>query len=114
MRTTKNFHVQRSNAVGSGPELTFAAAIFVGVAVWAGLSITLPPDLVVPIIATLSFGFAAALAVVASLRGFENPACVTYADVAGAITLIGVCIAATIEPEQMVGIIAGDQHGRDP
>jgi hypothetical protein len=114
MRTTKNFHVQRSNAVGIGPELTFAAAIFVGVAVWAGLSITLPPDLVVPIIATLSFGFAAALAVVASLRGFENSACVTYADVAGAITLIGVCIAATIEPEQMVGIIAGDQHGRDP
>ncbi len=62
---------------------------------------TLTADLVVPIMATLSFVFAAALAVVASLRGGENPACVTYADVAGAITLIGVCIAATIEPEQM-------------
>ena len=108
MRTTKNFHVQRSNAVGIGPQLTFAAAIFAGVAVWASLSITLPPDLVVPIMATLSFGFAAALAFVASLRGCENPASVTYADVAGAITLIGVCIAATIEPEQMLRVVAGD------
>ena len=108
MRTTKKFHVQRSNAVGIGPQLTFAAAIFVGLAVWTGLSTTLTADLVVPIMATLSFGFAAALAIVASLRGCENPACVTYADVAGAITLIGVCIAATIEPEQMLRIFAGD------
>jgi hypothetical protein len=108
MRTPKDSHVQPTNAVLIGPQLTFAAAIFAGVAVWAGLSITLPPDLVVPIVATLSFGFAAAMAVVASLRGLENPAYVTYADVAGAITLIGVCIAATIEPEQMLRIIAGD------
>jgi hypothetical protein len=108
MRTTKNFHVQRSNAVGIGPPLTFAAAIFAGLAIWTGLSMTQPADLVVPIMATLSFGFAAAVAIVASVRGCENPACVTYADVAGAITLIGVCVAATIEPEQMVRIIGGD------
>ena len=108
MRTTKDSHVQPTNAVLIGPQLTFAGAIFAGLAIWTGLSATLPPDLVVPIMATLSFGFAAAMAVVAWLRGFENPACVTYADVAGAITLIGVCIAATIDPEQMVRIIAGD------
>jgi hypothetical protein len=108
MRTTKNFHVQRSNAAGIGPQLTFVAAIFAGLAVWTGLSMTQPADLVVPIMATLSFGFAAAMAVVASLRGGEHPAYVSYADVAGAITLIGVCIAATIEPEQMLRIIAGD------
>ena len=108
MRATKNFHVQRSNAVGIGPQLTFAAAIFAGLTTWIVLSTTVTADLVVPIMATLSFGFAAALAVVAWLRFNENPARVTYADVAGAITLIGVCIAATIEPEQMLRIVAGD------
>jgi hypothetical protein len=86
----------------------FAAAIFAGSAAWIILTMTLRADLVVPTIATLSFVFAAALAVVAWLRGGENPACVTYADVAGAITLIGLCIAATIEPEQVVRIVASD------
>jgi hypothetical protein len=108
MRTIRPLYGQRSKPVGIGPRLTFAAAIFGGLAAWAGLSMTLTAGLVVPMIATLSFLFAAALAVVGWSRGGENPACVTYADVAGAITLIGLCIAATIEPEQMVRIVARD------
>ena len=108
MRTTRPLYDQRSNPVGVGPQLTFAAAIFAGLAAWTGLSMTLTADFVVPMIATLSFLFAAALAAVAWRRGGENPTCVTYADVAGAITLIGLCIAATIEPEQVVRIVARD------
>ena len=108
MRTIRPLYGQRNKPVGIGPQLTFAAAIFGGLAAWTGLNMTLTVDLVVPMIATLSFLFAAALAVVAWSRGGENPASVTYADVAGAITLIGLCIAATIEPEQMVRIVARD------
>jgi hypothetical protein len=63
-------------------------------------------DLVVPIVATLLFVFAAALAGVAWRRGGENVARVTYADVAGALTLIGICVAATIEVEQLVRVVA--------
>jgi hypothetical protein len=32
---------------------------------------------------------------------------VTYADVAGALTLIGLCAAATIDPDQMVRLVEG-------
>ena len=37
-----------------------------------------------------------------------NPANVTYADVAGALTLIGLFAAATIEPEQLVRLVGDD------
>jgi hypothetical protein len=108
MRTIRPLYGQRSKQAGIGPWLAFAAAVFGGIAVWTGLSMTVTAGLVVPMVATLSFLFAAALAVVAWSRAGENPAGVTYADVAGAITLIGLCIAATIEPEQMARIVARD------
>ena len=108
MRTIRPLYGQRSKPAGIGPWLAFATAIFGGLAAWTVLSMTVTAGLVVPMVATMSFLFAAALAVVAWSRGSENPAGVTYADVAGAITLIGLCIAATIEPGQMVRIVAGD------
>ena len=109
MRTIKPLYDQRGNLVANGPQLTFVAAVFFGLVAWTGLAMTLPADLVVLTMATLSFVIAAALAVVAWRRGGENPACVTYADVAGVLTLIGLCIAATIEPEQVVvRIVARD------
>jgi len=108
MRTTRPLYDQRSNPLAIGPQLAFAAAIFAGLVAWIGLSMTLAADLVVPVVATLLFVFAAALAGVAWRRSGENPARVTYADVAGALTLIGLCVAATIEPEQVVRIVASD------
>ena len=39
-----------------------------------------------------------------------DPDNVTYADVAGALTLIGLCAAATIDPEQMVRLV---ESGRE-
>jgi hypothetical protein len=106
MRTTRPLYDQRSNPLGIGPQLAFAAAIFAGLVAWIGLLMTLAADLVVPMVATLLFVFAAALAGVAWLRGSANHANVTYADVAGALTLIGICVAATIEPEQLARIVA--------
>ncbi len=108
MRATRPFSDRRSNSLGNGPQLLFAAAIFAGAGVWIVLTMTLKAELVVPVIATLSFVFAGALAGVAWRRGIENPACVSYADVAGALTLIGLCIAATIEPEQVARLVASD------
>ena len=108
MRAIRPLSDQRSNALSIGPQLVFAAAIFAGLAAWIVLTMTLKADLVVPLIASLSFVFAAALAVVAWRGGAENPACFSYADVAGALTLIGLCIAATIEPEQVARLMASD------
>jgi len=95
-----------SNAhAGIGPELAFAGATFAGFAAWGASKGTLPPDLVMPVVATLFLVFAAALAVVAWRHRRMDPSHVTYADVAGALTLIGLCAAATIDPEQMVRLV---------
>ena len=106
MRTTRPLYEHRSNSLGVGPQLAFAAAILAGLVAWVGLPMTVPADLVVPIVATLLFVFAAALAGIAWRRGGEKLATVTYADVAGALTLIGICVAATIEPGQLMRIVA--------
>ena len=84
-----------------GPELAFAGATLAGFAAWAASSVTLPPGLIMPAVATVFLAFAAALAMVAWRREVD-PDQVTYADVAGALTLIGVCAAATIDPDQLV------------
>jgi hypothetical protein len=89
-----------------GPELAFAGATLAGFAVWAASSVILPPDLIMPAVATVFFALAAALAMVAWRREVD-PDQVTYLDVAGALTLIGVCAAATIDPDQLVRLVEG-------
>ena len=96
----------RSNDhVGIGPELAFAGATFAGFAAWGAARASLPPDLVMPAITTLFLVLAAFLGVVAWRHRGMDPNHVTYADVAGALTLIGLCAAATIDPEQMVRLV---------
>ena len=48
-----------------------------------------------------------AVALVAWRRPRRRGPRLTYWDVAGALTLIGICVAAAIEPEQMVRLVAG-------
>jgi hypothetical protein len=67
--------------------------------------VTLPPDLIMPVVATLFLGFAAVLAMFAGRDHEVGSGQVTYADVAGALTLIGLCAAATIDPDQMVRLV---------
>jgi hypothetical protein len=100
---------------GSDPRLGFAAAILACVVVWVVSSRTLPPDAVMPAVSTVLLGFAALFGVIAWRRGCMDSANVTHADVAGALTLIGLCAAATIEPDQMMRLVqassAADQAG---
>jgi hypothetical protein len=92
---------------GIGAHLGYLAVILAGVAVWGLSRATLHPDLVVPLVSTLLLALAAAFGVAAWWRGWMDPNGVTYRDVAGALTLIGLCAAATIEPDQMLRIIQG-------
>ena len=105
MRTTKFLHSQRIGRFAAGPELTFAATIFAAAGAWLGMAAVVQADLVVPLVATLLLVLAAGLALVAWHRGGEDRARVGYA---GALTLIGLCAAATIDPDQLVRVVAGD------
>ncbi len=109
MRTSKPRYRERSDPFGIGPQLGFAAATFAGFAAWSGLIVSIPATLIMPVLATLFLGFAALFGVVAWHNRAEDPTRVTYADVAGALTLIGLFAASTIDPDQLVRIVA-DGH----
>jgi hypothetical protein len=89
-------------AEGHGPQLSFAAATIAGFALWAGCSATLPAGFAAPIVTSLFLLMAAIFGLVAWLCRAEDPGTITYKDVAGALTLVGLCASATIDPEQLV------------
>ncbi len=99
---------QGRSFAGTDPRLGFAVALIACALGWAVAMRMLPPDAVVPIVSTLLLSFAALFGVIAWRRGRMNPSNVTYADVAGALTLIGLFAAATIEPEQLVRLVGHD------
>lgn len=88
-----------------GPQFGFFAAVLAVVGVFALSRATLPADLVMPLVSTALIALAAAFGAAAWWRGWMDPNGVTYRDVAGALVLIGLCAAATIDPDQMVRIV---------
>ena len=91
-----------------GPSLTFFAAIAATASVAGTAGRVLSPDHMLPLIAASLFVFAAASAVFGWRQRKARPnAALTYWDVAGALTLIGVCAAALVDPEQMVRVMLG-------
>ena len=98
-----------SEMAATGPTLVLAGALAIVLACAAVFQETLSPEALLPASCLLFFTLAAAIALIAwrqplSSRGFS------YWDAAGVLTLIGLCIAAAVEPEQMVGIVAGADH----
>jgi hypothetical protein len=103
----KRHDVPLRQALISGPRTAFLASVLAIGGTWLLAQALLPRDLVVPAVSTITFGLAAAIAGVAWWQQRAQSDDVTYWDVAGAVTLIGICTAALIGPEQMVRIVAG-------
>ena len=84
------------------------AAVLTAFAAWALFAMTFPRDFVLPAISTLFFVLAALVALVAWCRGRPSEHdTLSYWDVAGALTLIGICAAALVDPHQMVRLVEG-------
>jgi hypothetical protein len=91
-----------------GPEVTFAAAVLTVFAALAVCTTTLPSDLVLPVISTLFFVLACLVALVATRWELASEqGKLTYWDVAGALTFIGICVASQVDPDQMVRLVEG-------
>lgn len=86
-----------------GPRLAFFVAIAIAFAVLG--SGAWPANDLVAAASTVLFVLAAALAFVAWLRRNANEGGVTYWDAAGALTLIAICAAATIDPDQLARLM---------
>jgi hypothetical protein len=97
-----------SGNIGIRPEWGFAAATIASFTAWGFASARLSPDVVMPLVATMFLGFAVLFGLAALRHRRPDPERVNYADVGGALTLIGICAAATIEPEQLVRIVDGE------
>jgi hypothetical protein len=90
------------------PRNLFVAAIFMAAALWIAAAFTLPSDLVLPLVSAYLFISAVLMALMAWQRGrVRDPHQITYWDVAGALTLIGICVTALVEPDQMVRLVEG-------
>jgi hypothetical protein len=97
-------HQRGRSAVG--PELAFSGSMAAALAALGASTIMLPRDLVFPILSTVFFMLAGVVALVAAISGRSSerdPP--TYWDIAGALTFIGICVAALIDPDQLVRIV---------
>jgi hypothetical protein len=92
------------------PRLLFGAALVLTVSGAAAAARVLPEGWMIPLGATLLFALAGAMALLAWRRRDSDPQQVNCWDVAGALTLIGICAAATIEPEQLVSLVDSSRH----
>jgi hypothetical protein len=93
-----------------GPVILFGLGVAATAAAFAIGSHRLPATLLLSLVVTLLFVLAAVTALLASLlREPNRRRGITYWDVAGALTLIGVVASAAIEPEQLVALIEGQR-----
>jgi drug/metabolite transporter (DMT)-like permease len=89
-----------------GPQIMFAAALLFAAAAWVVAAWSLTSDHTLPLVATLLFALAGIATLVAWSRGSADRHRLTYWDVAGALTFIGIGAAALIDPEQMLRLLA--------
>jgi hypothetical protein len=95
-----------TSRLGVGPPFVLAGAFATIIAAAALFHRTLPVDALVPGITTLFLMLAAGVAMVAWYRPMPARE-LSYWDVAGLLTLIGITASAAVEPDQVVRLISG-------
>lgn len=96
---------QRSGPGASGPTITFSAALLIAFAVLILATATLPKDFALAVISSLFFSLAALVALIAWVFRKEDERTVSYWDVAGALTLFGICAGTLMDSDQLVRLI---------
>jgi hypothetical protein len=98
--------VRRSSEPAVGPQLALLGSLAAVLTVGAVFHQTMSSDALIPGLSSLLFILAAA----AALFAWQHPIPAqhfSYWDTAGLLTLIGIGMAAAVEPEQMVRLVAG-------
>ena len=89
-----------------GPTVTFAATVLIAFSALAAATATMPRDAILPAISALFFLFAALTALAAWRLGqTRNHRALSYWDVAGALTLFGICTGTLTDADQFVRLI---------
>jgi hypothetical protein len=96
----------RSGEPAVGPQLVLIGALAAILTVGAVFHQTMSGDALLPGLSTLFFIMAAVIALIAWQRPMPARH-FSYWDAAGILTVIGIGMAAAVEPEQMVRLVAG-------
>jgi len=101
----KHWHSSRNDhpTLSWGPPVILAGAVAVACAIGVYVANVHAPNMLLPTIATLFFGLAALIAAIAWNRTTTQS--VNYRDVTGLLVLLGIGVAAAIEPDQMVQLL---------
>jgi hypothetical protein len=106
----------RAGLRARGPEITFAAAVLTGFTAMMAGTAMLASDLVLPVASTLFFALALLVVLIALVASRGECARegdqLSYWDVAGALTLFGICVASQIDPDQMVRLAESGHRER--
>lgn len=89
----------------SGPTLTATAVSLAGASAIGALALMLSPPLVLPVIGVLATLAAVVVALIAWATAQRMAAAITYWDVAGALTLIGIVATLLSEPELVLAFL---------
>jgi membrane associated rhomboid family serine protease len=102
---------RKMELAAAGPLLVLLGAIGAALAFAVLMQPQLAHEALVPATVMLIFTLAAGSAALGWLRPLPKHQ-FTYWDAAGVLTFIGICAAATVEPEQMVQLVAGTERPR--
>lgn len=100
---------QRGSAGAFGPAAAFAATVVLAFAAWMLAALILQKDIALAAISSVLFAFAAFVALIAWRSGRAETTALSYWDVAGALTLFGICAATLMDSDQLVRLIES-QH----
>jgi uncharacterized membrane protein YfcA len=108
MTVTNPTRIPRAEALHptTGPATALTGALAGALIFAAVFQSSLSPGALLSASSMLLFTFAAVIALIAWRRPVRGRQ-FTYWDAAGLLTLIGVCVGAAVEPEQMVRLVAG-------
>ena len=108
--TDKAKHNAQHGGTGAfGPAATFGATVILAFAAWMLAALTLQKDIALAAAGSVFFVFAAFVALIAWRYGRAETKSLSYWDVAGALTLFGICAATLMDSDQLVRLIEGQR-----
>ena len=102
---------QQGRPGANGPAVVFATAMLTAFAALALAALTLPKDFALASVASLLFAFAAIVSLLAWRLCQPDKGTLTYWDVAGALTLIGICAATLMDSDQLLRLVEDPRAG---
>jgi hypothetical protein len=98
-------YAQRGRAGAFGPAVSFAIAVTLAFIAFVLATLTFPRDLALAAISSMLFAFAALVALIAWRFDQADNKTLSYWDVAGALTLFGICAATLMDSDQFVRLV---------